>query len=506
MSRITYQVIKEFDGTIQYDFQIYPRYRRCLSSFKKGQKFSPTEFIHQNINKFTPNEAGFEATENIVCSSIGIAKKLGLICEIPSEPLSFKEFCKYETIQYCSSQLKGSSFKNLKPKPSQDASTRGLYLYRLWHFNNWLIGKNFEFSKLVQTGIDTFQKQTISIKLESLEHLLKLYQSAHQSENKFARMIKEYLMDDSIHKGKKESTIRITMAAIKSYFETNDSPIQFRFNAKATYQSTSEDDDQPSLTLADLLQILTVGKPSVTEKAVFLCKFHRGLDNSTLADRFNYQAWDQLVDYFRTGDYTKWDVEKCPVPIKLTRVKTDYPHLGFLDRDAIESLQIFLKYRYEKTGSPINKGDALFINKYFFPITSSWVNRKFTKLARVAGIQRKLDSYSVAVRYEKDSHELRDLLKSTLIVCGTRYDVSDHVIGHKPKDSYEKQSKLYPDSLRSEYAKASRKLNIFSNLATNMQSIDDIESLKIQLKELKEENEKFKLELLRQLEIKYNLK
>jgi len=243
LRRITYQVIKEFDGTIQYDFQIYPRYRRCLSSFKKGQKFSPTEFIYQNINKFSPNEAGFEATENIVCSSIGIAKKLGLICEILSEPLSFKEFCKYETVQYCSSQLKGSSFKNLKPKQPQNCSTRGLYMYRLWHFNNWLIGKNFEFSKFVQTGIDTFQKQTISIKLEGLEHFLKLYQSSHQSDNKFARMIKEYLMDDSIHKGKKEGTIRITKSAIKSYFETNDSPIQFRFNVKATYQSTSEDDD-----------------------------------------------------------------------------------------------------------------------------------------------------------------------------------------------------------------------------------------------------------------------
>ncbi len=41
-------------------------------------------------------------------------------------------------------------------------------------------------------------------------------------------------------------------------------------------------------------------------------------------------------------------------------------------------------------------------------------------------------------KYQKESHELRDLLKSTLIDCGTRIDVADHVIGHKPKDSYEK--------------------------------------------------------------------
>ena len=59
---------------------------------------------------------------------------------------------------------------------------------------------------------------------------------------------------------------------------------------------------------------------------------------------------------------------------------------------------------------------------------------------------------------------LRDLLKSTLIVSGCAQYAADHVLGHSPNDSYEKQAMLYPEKMRSEYAKASGLLNIFTNI------------------------------------------
>ena len=59
---------------------------------------------------------------------------------------------------------------------------------------------------------------------------------------------------------------------------------------------------------------------------------------------------------------------------------------------------------------------------------------------------------------------LRDLLKSTLIVSGCAQYAADHVLGHSPNDSYEKQVMLYPEKMRSEYAKASGLLNIFTNI------------------------------------------
>ena len=80
-----------------------------------------------------------------------------------------------------------------------------------------------------------------------------------------------------------------------------------------------------------------------------------------------------------------------------------------------------------------------------------------------------------------DSHELRDLLKSTLIDSGCRIDVADHVIGHKPKDSYEKQAKLYPETLRKEYSKASKRLNIFTKFTSVVNGTDDSDELKAEL-------------------------
>ncbi len=46
--------------------------------------------------------------------------------------------------------------------------------------------------------------------------------------------------------------------------------------------------------------MLKVGRPTLLDKAVVICKFQRGLDNSTFVDRFNFQAWEQLVDWFGT--------------------------------------------------------------------------------------------------------------------------------------------------------------------------------------------------------------
>ena len=47
--------------------------------------------------------------------------------------------------------------------------------------------------------------------------------------------------------------------------------------------------------------------------------------------------------------------------------------------------------------------------------------------------------------YKIHSHEVRDLLKSTLIVSGCAQYVAEHVLGHAPRDSYEKQASLYPE-------------------------------------------------------------
>lgn len=228
------------------------------------------------------------------------------------------------------------------------------------------------------------------------------------------------------------------------------------------------------------MKILTVGKPSITEKAVFLCKFQRGLDASTFADRFNFQALEQINKYFKTNNHVSWDLDLCPVPIKLVRMKTGFSHLGFLDRDAIVALQNYLELIKSKN---IFIDKALFVNKFANPISNSWITTHFFNLTIMSGIQKMNSKYSNGFKYLIGSHKLRDLLKSTLIDSGCRIDVADHVIGHMPKDSYEKQSKLYPETLRKEYAKSSKRLNIFSKFTSVVDGIDDSDELKIELKQ-----------------------
>jgi len=106
-------------------------------------------------------------------------------------------------------------------------------------------------------------------------------------------------------------------------------------------------------------------------------------------------------------------------------------------------------------------------------------------MAEKAGIQSVLSGYDYKKKFSKDSHELRDLLESTLLDCSVRSDVVEHVTGHKPRDSYEKQAKLFPATLRSEYMKASKRINIFSNISHYMKGNEETEALRNQLNDLK---------------------
>ncbi len=485
--RTLYEVVEEYDSGKNYQINITPTIARYLSQLKKGEKIEPRQFIKQNIENATA-KATPKSAEQMIYKGLTIGRKIGLLKNIKIYPISFKDFCKLESVEYCASQLKGTNYKHLTPG-SNDWSTRKMYLYKLWNFNNWLLGQTFEFSRMLMTDSDTFKKQSEKIKLEGLEHLLRLLKESYNSDSDFIKIIKRYLLDP-VHSHKRASGMTIIHSAIRSYFETNDCPLSFKFNPKTRYKTTDDEDEKPSLTLDDFFKILTVGKPSITQKAMYLCKFHRGLDSSTLADRFNFQAWPQLVKWFGTENHKSWDLEKIPVPIKLTRIKTSFAHIGFLDRDAVVALQDYLEYRHKRTGSEMRNDLPLFLNKNKEAITTRWVREGFSKLAAKAGIQHRLTGYTA--KYSKDTHEMRDLLKSTLISCGTRYDVADHVIGHKPKDSYEKQAILYPENLRLEFMKGSRKLNVFSNISHYMKGDEHNEALLKKIDHLKQELEENK--------------
>lgn len=470
------EVIKEYDPKRDYGIYIRPQYARVLSILKKGEKINPDEFIKQNQNKFTRKNS-FNTARGAIYHAITKGKKIGVLKKLPQEksgvPISFDNFCKLQTISYWMKQLRTTRYKNIKPP--KNAGTGPTYAYRVWNFNTWLHGRNFQYTSEIHTGGDLYKKEKVNVILKGVEHLLEIYKDSYKSDTDFIHIIKEFLMDP-IHEGSRASTVKGIYNAIKSYFEKNESALNFKFDYKANHISIYEQDDLPSLSLDQVMELLTVGKPTQVQKAVFLVKFHRGLDISTLIDRFNFEAWDQLVKAFGTEDYKKWDLSKCPVEVKLTRIKTACSHIGYLDRDAVEAIQKYLDLRFKQTYKPMRSEQPLFINAKGGAINDNWVKDSFRKLRKNAGLDILLEGYKQN-RYKVSGHEFRDLLKSTLIDCGVRADLADHFIGHKPKDSYEKQALLYTKSLRTEYMKASKRLNIFSNFSSMVKGSEDIDEL-----------------------------
>ena len=183
--------------------------------------------------------------------------------------------------------------------------------------------------------------------------------------------------------------------------------------------------------------------------------------------------------HFKTDDHIMWNVDLCPVPIRLVRVKTGVQYTTFIDRDAVTQLQEYLTWKEAKYGRQ-DTSKPLFLTARNTPVCSEWLSKGFSNVAVRAGIQKKVSHRVYRIR----SHEVRDLLKSTLLACGCKQYAADHILGHAPRDSYEKQAVLYPEQLRAEYAKASASLNIFSKMESTLNSPKDPESQDTRIRDL----------------------
>ncbi len=115
----------------------------------------------------------------------------------------------------------------------------------------------------------------------------------------------------------------------------------------------------------------------------------------------------------------------------------------------------------------MQNGMPLFVTRQKKPITAIRISEIVKRLVMESDVQKKLKGYNKKKRFAKGSHELRDLLDLTLDVCGMNPFLSEHTLGHK-QSSYKKQHLLYPEQQREECAKASHKINIFSNITTHM--------------------------------------
>lgn len=503
----TYQVVKQFDSSKDYGISIRPQFAKCLGVMKKGETINSKEFSKKHKNEFTTRRNTEEANLAVVEHTVSLGKKLGILKEIPNEskPILFTDFCNLDTVSNFRDQLRGSNRTNTK---SNTNGTRDTYTRHLHYFNNWIHGKTLEYTKEVSSGKDTYKKVKRKEKLDGVEHFFQIYSESYYDKKPFVKMIKAYFLDSN---GQSKSNAVRTNAffAINEYFKKNDEPIGLSFDPNAGSQ-LKNDNSEPIMTLDEFLKLLTVGRPSITEKAVLLCKFQRGLDSSTLVDKFNFEAWFQLVDAFGTADFASWDLKKCPIQINLRRMKTNVSHSGFLDRDAISALVDYLHYRKKITGGDITltrdtddltDDNAIFLNNFQKPISELWITQSFSRMRKNSGLDVIINKKHVASggrkKYKITPHETRDLLKSILIESGVRYDLAEEFIGHKTGDSYEKQTRLFTKTLRIEYIKASSKINIFSKFQDFAKGAETSEEIQKKIKEMDEQMKKMEKRISR---------
>lgn len=429
-----------------------------FESFEPGTRFTCREIYSEHRPHLPENDS---TAISVVSRGLAAVAKTGALDRVEDGHIP-DEFLSLRTVSFWLGQLRGSARTNVGGSGN---TTRSSYARHLWRFNRWLTSGTHEIHvaryragrRRCSGGCTVAGGSTMRVSqvaFESVEDLIELLARPLAVRSDVAVIVKRYLMDTT-HRGKRASTMTSTRNAILSYFKRNEQGLKVAFDPASTYDTT---ETIQTLTLGDVREMLTAGGPTIMEKAVMLCKLHRGLDVSTLIDRFNFEAWGQMARYFGSKDHHTWDLDRCPVPITLTRLKTGYTHLGFLERDAVAAVREYLDWRRSRTGRGMSGDVPLFLSNALKPIGSGWVTNAFSRLAWGSGVQQKTGKNSWRV----DSHEMRSLLKSTLIECGCRMDVADHVIGHKPKDTYEKQFVLYGETVRAEYAKAARLLNIFS--------------------------------------------
>ena len=420
--------------------------------------------------------------KNIKKSSVG--KGLTYACSkgILKRISPYEQVMKLKSIKFWCTQFNRSNHKNTVPA----CSTKNMYLRAVSGLNEWLPGNSFKSYKTVLQDKQII-KQVVAKSFANVEELMEHCNTSDYDTKVAQRVVREYLASLQTN-NISDGTFVIIRAAIKSYFNAQDIVLNLPKARKKQADQTAECNSL--MTLKDFYKMLQTGNPGIKMKTIMIIKLQSGMDSSTFVDRFNYEGYSQIAKYFKTEDHKSWNIEMCPVPIKITRVKTGVHYTTFLDRDAITQLKEYLTWKETKYGKQ-DKSKPLFMTKQNIPIRSSWLSTHFSEIAVRAGIQEKVSHMMYKIR----AHEVRDLLKSTLIMCGCAQYAADHVLGHAPKDSYEKQAILYPEQLRAEYAKASPYINIFSKVESALNTADNSERLHARIRELEEKVQASKAEV-----------
>ncbi|HVB95084.1 MAG TPA: hypothetical protein VND41_00595 [Nitrososphaerales archaeon] len=179
---------------------------------------------------------------------------------------------------------------------------------------------------------------------------------------KQAEQLKAWLESDDFYGIKKSSRDRYEVD-VRAFFRASmiDLP-KFKIVVPVSeVQGLRLEQEVTGLKFLDLVKkVLANGKLSVRGRSITLTIVQTFTDNSTLAKVHNVYMFPQLVRFFGTKDYLRWDLSRCPAgPIYFSRPKNveagheaDPKRLPytFLHVDAVQALIDWLDERLVLTG------------------------------------------------------------------------------------------------------------------------------------------------------------
>ncbi len=280
---------KSYEVTTSYSDKII--YTKCssmtkeiLSQFTKiGYSFNLQDLIENNIKSIS-HTCSHDSFYRYHTKALKIGVSAGILSKKMDYDKTDNPLMDLKSIQYWQSQLRSSKYRNIKENAVAKKTTKYHYFTMLNKFNQWLTDKNFKIKKTIQISKDTFQHVEKETVFSSVEEMLHLLENSPLNKQDIIKIIREYL-NDLIHDGSSASYMNSKFAAIMSYFSKNDQPLGMKYDSKQKYD-IQEIRQMTELTLDEFMSMLTVGRPSIMEKAILHC--------SILVSFYDFQLIVQL--------------------------------------------------------------------------------------------------------------------------------------------------------------------------------------------------------------------
>jgi hypothetical protein len=288
-------------------------------------------------------------------------------------------------------------------------------------------------------------------------------------------VILDYVRSD-VFEGDKNETRRKDYFRLRGLYEANMVPLP-RVRLKLPNEPGRQ--VQASKTAISFLEIvrkvLSTGRLMVRDRSVILTLLQGAMDASSLAEVWNYVAFQQLSDHFDTPDYTRWNPEMCPARVDLVRPKANNIGLYvFLDVDGLEALKDWLSFRIRVYGSikvypplrpsDLPRSDPIYVNNHGAPLEADDIGNIFRNSGKRAGVNshagpKPPDFKGARLRYPFYAHRVRHTLK-TLAVGLADPIVVDFLMGHTADPLHYDTTSPWekPDYYKEQYLRIARPL------------------------------------------------